>query len=91
MQERLKAMEISALNAIADAGTAAVLHAARQQYLGKKGELTLVLKELGRLEEEERRVTGRLANEIKESISRLKTIIESKKGEQTDGQQTAEN
>lgn len=69
MQERLKAMEISALNAIADAGTAAVLHAARQQYLGKKGELTLVLKELGRLEEEERRVTGSLANEIKESIN----------------------
>lgn len=30
-------------------------------------------------------------DEIKESISRLKTIIESKKGEHTDGQQTAEN
>ena len=30
-------------------------------------------------------------DEIKESISRLKTIIESKKGEQTDGQQTAED
>ncbi|MEE1245933.1 MAG: hypothetical protein UHL70_01605 [Acutalibacteraceae bacterium] len=30
-------------------------------------------------------------DEIKESISRLKAIIESKKGEQTDGQQTAEN
>ncbi len=30
-------------------------------------------------------------DEIKESISRLKAIIESKKGEQTNGQQTAEN
>lgn len=30
-------------------------------------------------------------DEIKESISRLKAIIESKKGEQTDGQQTSEN
>ena len=69
MQERLKAMEISALNAIADAGSAAVLQATRQLYLGKKGQLTLVLKELGRLEEEERRATGRLANEIKESIN----------------------
>ena len=30
-------------------------------------------------------------DEIKESISRLKAIFESKKGEQTNGQQTAEN
>ena len=65
MQERLEQMKKSAAEAVRGAGTADELLAIRHQYLGKKGELTLVLKELGKLEPEERRKTGMLANEVK--------------------------
>ncbi len=40
----------------------------RIKYLGKKGELTLVLREMGKLTAEERPVMGQLANEIRNEI-----------------------
>ncbi len=40
-----------------------------QQYLGKNGELTLVLKGLGQLQPEERKNVGQMANIIKTSLS----------------------
>lgn len=40
----------------------------RVKYLGKKGELTLVLREMGKLTAEERPVMGQLANEIRSEI-----------------------
>ncbi|MBI4999265.1 phenylalanine--tRNA ligase subunit alpha [Candidatus Gottesmanbacteria bacterium] len=44
------------------------LESLRIKYLGKKGELTLLLKELPRLEISQRKSLGRLANEIKQAI-----------------------
>lgn len=40
----------------------------RVAYLGKKGELTLVLREMGKLSKEERPVIGALANEVRNEI-----------------------
>ncbi|WP_036729160.1 phenylalanine--tRNA ligase subunit alpha [Peptoniphilus mikwangii] len=40
----------------------------RVSYLGKKGELTLVLREMGKLSAEERPVMGALANEVRAEI-----------------------
>jgi phenylalanyl-tRNA synthetase alpha chain len=76
MRERLEAMKIAALEAAQKAGTAEELLQVRHQYLGKKGELTLILKELGKLEAEERRLTGMLSNEVKNTIAQAITIRE---------------
>ncbi len=43
----------------------------RVKYLGKKGELTAVLKQMGKLTPEERPVMGQLANEVRASIEAL--------------------
>lgn len=55
------------------------LDALRVKYLGKKGELTAVLKQMGSLSAEERPVIGQLANEIRtqleETIERHVTAI----------------
>jgi phenylalanyl-tRNA synthetase alpha chain len=40
----------------------------RIKYLGKKGELTIALKGMGKLSNEERPIIGKLANEIREEI-----------------------
>ena len=69
MQRRLETIKINAEKDAAAADSSAVLQTTRQKYLGKKGELTLTLKELGKLGEEERRTVGRFANEVKDSIT----------------------
>ena len=50
----------------------------RVKYLGKKGELTAVLKQMGKLTAEERPVIGQLANEVREkSIAKRKKLRKS--------------
>ena len=68
MKEQLKLLRESSLNAIAEAQTGEELEALRIKYLGKKGELTAVLKQMGKLSAEERPVIGQLANEVRASI-----------------------
>ncbi|MBQ1707063.1 MAG: phenylalanine--tRNA ligase subunit alpha, partial [Clostridia bacterium] len=45
------------------------LDAVRVKYLGKKGELTAVLKTMGKLSPEERPIVGQMANEVRELIA----------------------
>ncbi|MEO7386006.1 MAG: phenylalanine--tRNA ligase subunit alpha [Gammaproteobacteria bacterium] len=47
----------------------AALDAIRVQYLGKKGEITALLKQLGTLPDEQRRVRGQVINEVKAALS----------------------
>ena len=75
MKQQLEAIRKAALDAISDAGKAEDLEALRVRYLGKKGELTAVLKQMGKLSAEERPVIGQLANEVR---AKLEANIEEK-------------
>ena len=75
MKEQLEAIRKSALDAVAETRTAADLEAVRVRYLGKKGELTAVLKQMGKLSPEERPVMGQLANDVRAA---LETAIEAR-------------
>ena len=68
MKEQLEAIRKSALDAVAETRTAADLDAVRVRYLGKKGELTAVLKQMGKLSPEERPVMGQLANDVRAAL-----------------------
>ncbi len=49
----------------------ASLYQAKVQFLGKKGQLTDILKELGKLSNEERPIVGGLANQVKSELELL--------------------
>ena len=70
MKEQLEAIRKGALEAIAGTKAAAELDALRVKYLGKKGELTAVLKLMGSLSAEERPVMGQLANEVRAAVEK---------------------
>ena len=69
MKETLEQIRREALAALSETKTAADLEALRVRYLGKKGELTALLKQMGRLSAEERPVMGQLANEVREALA----------------------
>ena len=68
MKEQLATIRSEALAAFAQAGSSAELDALRVKYLGKKGELTAVLKQMGKLSAEERPAMGQLANEVRAAL-----------------------
>ena len=68
MKELLRELREKSLAAINGAGSAEALEALRVQYLGKKGELTAVLKQMGKLSPEERPAMGQLANEVRAAV-----------------------
>lgn len=69
MKEKLAQIRADALASIQKVDTAAALDALRVKYLGKKGELTAVLKQMGSLSAEERPVMGQLANEVRSALT----------------------
>ena len=68
MKEQLELIKRNALAALDAAGTPAALEELRVKLLGKKGELTAVLKQMGKLSPEERPVMGQLANTVRAEI-----------------------
>ena len=66
--EQIKQQAVAALN---NASTPADLEEIRIRYLGKKGELTAVLKQMGKLSAEERPIMGQLANSIRAEIEAM--------------------
>ncbi len=80
MKEKLMKIAAEAAEAIEKEG--ADLEALRIKYLGKKGELTAVLRGMGALTPEERPVIGQLANEVRADIeTKLEARRESAKAE----------
>ncbi|MCL2013570.1 MAG: phenylalanine--tRNA ligase subunit alpha [Oscillospiraceae bacterium] len=68
MIEDLKITKQTALDQIAQCPDLKELEKIRVQYLGKKGRLTAVLRQMGKLESEERKVLGQQGNLVREAI-----------------------
>ena len=66
--QNIKEQAAEALSKAADSKT---LEALRVKYLGKKGELTAILKQMGKLSAEERPKVGQLANEVRAGIEQM--------------------
>ena len=78
MLNKLKEIEANAAAAIAAMKDGTALEAARVKYLGKKGELTAILRGMGSLSADERPVIGAAANVIRQNIE---AAIEKKEAE----------
>ena len=82
MKNQLEQIKLAAMAALDEAATPAALDELRVRYLGKKGELTAVLKQMGKLSAEERPVMGQLANavraQIEEKLEECKAAINAK-------------
>ena len=68
MKEQLEQIRQQALSAMDAARDAAELDSLRVRFLGKKGELTAMLKQMGKLSAEERPVMGQAANAVRAAI-----------------------
>ncbi len=70
MKEQLKNILAQALEVINAATSREELENARVKYLGKKGELTAILRGMGALSAEERPIVGQLANEVRAELEK---------------------
>ena len=68
MKEQLRAISERAANALKEVKAQSELEELRVAYLGKKGELTSILKQMGKLSAEERPAMGQLANAVRSEI-----------------------
>ena len=68
MKEKLELLRAQAIEELSGLTQPSELETYRVKYLGKKGELTAILKQMGKLSPEERPVIGQLANEVREDI-----------------------
>lgn len=68
MKEQLEKIELLAKEELSSCGEIKELEALKIKYLGKKGELTAILKQMGKLSAEERPVIGQLANKVRADI-----------------------
>ena len=71
MKEQLELIKQNALTALSAAETPAALDEIRVKVLGKKGELTAVLKMMGKLSPEERPVMDQMANAVRAEIEAM--------------------
>jgi len=68
MKELLQKLHDAAMQAILETEDVDSLESLRVKYLGKKGELTGILRQMGRLSAEERPAMGQLANQLRSEI-----------------------
>ncbi|MBU7007208.1 phenylalanine--tRNA ligase subunit alpha [Phosphitispora fastidiosa] len=68
MKDKLEQIKAAALDSIAAAADLDQINEIRVRYLGKKGELTTILRGMGALSAEERPLAGQLTNEVRQSI-----------------------
>ena len=82
MKQQLENIRQLSLEQIAQAKTPAEIDDIRVRVLGKKGEVTAILKQMGKLSAEERPVMGALANEVRETVEKaIETKLEKIKAE----------
>ena len=68
MQEKLSKIKEEALKEIEAVTTTEAIQELRVKFLGKKGELTTILKSMGGLSKEERPVVGKMVNDVKKVV-----------------------
>ena len=68
MKELMQKLRESSVKEILDCDSAERLEAMRVRYLGRKGELTAILRQMGSLSAEERPAMGQLANQLRSEI-----------------------
>ena len=68
MKELLQKLHDAAMQAILETEDVDSLESLRVKYLGKKGELTSILRQMGRLSAEERPAMGQLANQLRTEL-----------------------
>ncbi len=82
MKEQLETIRREALSAMEAAADSAALEELRVRFLGKKGELTAVLKQMGKLSAEERPIMGQAANEVRaaieQTLERVRAALDAK-------------
>ncbi len=71
MKEKLKMLQEKASEAFREAKEIKDVDELKVKYLGKKGELTRLLKDLGRLSAEERPIIGQFANDVRQDIETM--------------------
>src|SRR5690625_4850765 len=69
MNEELEALQQDALDALSNTQDMNELQQTKVHFLAKKGCLTGILREMGKLSKEERPVIGEMANHVRESIT----------------------
>ena len=68
MKDMMQKLREASIEAVARAESMELLEELRVRYLGKKGELTGILRQMGALSAEERPVMGQLANQLRADI-----------------------
>ena len=68
MKSKLEQIKITAIEELSTVNSSEALEAVKVKYLGKKGELTAILRGMGSLSAEERPVIGQLANTVRVEI-----------------------
>ena len=68
MSDDLKAIEAQFQEGLAAAETMEALEALRVSYLGKKGQLTAIMRSMGKVPPEERPAMGQLANTVRATV-----------------------
>ncbi len=68
MKQKIQEIKATVEEHLSNAKDLKSLDDLRVKYLGKKGELTAVLKGMGKLSSEERPVIGALANQVREFL-----------------------
>lgn len=75
MQEQLRSLQQKAEGDLLKCTTLEELNEIRIKYMGKKGELTQILRGMGKLSKEERPIIGSLANEIRDDFDKQLSLI----------------
>ena len=70
MKLQLEAILNNLTSALQNVNTQEDIEKLRVKYLGKKGELTAILKQMGKLSPEERPIMGQLANEVRAKLEK---------------------
>ena len=68
IREQLEEIKQNGLRELENFVDAKELDNIRVRYLGKKGELTAILKQMGKLSAEERPIIGQVANEVRQTL-----------------------